>query len=57
MKNETFADLMAVECCLRMLEKRDNPDYDLFFQSYAKEYRMNYDAADLRAMLDRKSVV
>ena len=50
-KNETFADLMAVECCLRMLEKRDNPDYDLFFQSYAKEYRMNYDAADLRAML------
>ncbi len=34
-KNETFADLMAIRCCLNILEKRENPDYDLFFRTYA----------------------
>lgn len=38
---EAFADLMAMECCLRMLEKQENPDYDLFFRSYA-EYEAAY---------------
>jgi len=33
--DETFADLMAMGCCLRMLDKRDDPDFDLFFRSYA----------------------
>lgn len=41
-KSETFADLMAMECCLRMLEKQENPDYDLFFRSYAMNRRTYY---------------
>ena len=36
-KDETFADLMAVECCLRILAKKDNPDYDAFFRAYAEQ--------------------
>lgn len=39
---ETFADLMAMECCLRMLEAQENPDYDLFFRSYAKGNAMYF---------------
>ena len=35
-KNETFADLMAMRCCLKILEQKENPDYDLFFRTYAK---------------------
>lgn len=34
-KNETYADLMAIKCCLKILEKRENPDYDLFFRTFA----------------------
>lgn len=37
-KEESFADLMSVECCLLILEKRENPDYDLFFRTYAKTH-------------------
>lgn len=46
-KNETYADLMAMECCLKILEKRENPDYDLFFRTYARKnacYIMEQDA-------------
>lgn len=35
-KNETFADLMAIRCCLKILEQKENPDYDLFFRTYAR---------------------
>ena len=35
-KDETFSDLMAMDCCLRMLEKYTDPDYDLFFRTYAR---------------------
>ncbi|MBE5842730.1 MAG: M13 family metallopeptidase [Butyrivibrio sp.] len=34
-KNEAYADIMAMQCCLKILEKRENPDYDLFFRTYA----------------------
>ena len=34
--NETFSDLMAMECCLRILEAKENADYDAFFKAYAK---------------------
>ena len=36
-KHEAYADLMAMKCCLKILEKRENPDYDLFFRTYAKK--------------------
>lgn len=40
--DETFADLMSMGCCLRILDKKDNPDYDLFFRSYARLWAANY---------------
>lgn len=36
-KDETFADLLAMEVCLRILEKQENPDYELFFTTYAQD--------------------
>lgn len=43
-KSETFADLLGVECCLGILAKMDNPDYDLFFRSFADGYAMKQSA-------------
>lgn len=40
--DETFADLMSMGCCLRILDKKDTPDYDLFFRSYARLWAANY---------------
>ena len=40
--DETYADLMAMEICLRMLEDRENIDYDLFFTSYASRRAAYY---------------
>lgn len=37
-KGESFADLMAMEVCLKVLDKRENPDYDAFFRAYAKHH-------------------
>ena len=37
-QDETFADLIAMGCCLKLLEERKNSDYDLFFKSFAKQY-------------------
>ena len=39
---ETFADLMSVECCLRILARKENPDYDLFFKTYAQRRACYY---------------
>ncbi len=49
--NETFADLMAMGCCLRMLEKRDDPDFDLFFRSYAMLNASNYSKSMMKEMV------
>jgi predicted metalloendopeptidase len=35
-EDETFADILAMKCCLRILQERENPDYDLFFKTLAK---------------------
>lgn len=35
-KNEAFADLLAMTCCLNILENKENVDYDLFFKTYAR---------------------
>ena len=35
--NETMADLIGMGCCLRLLAKQENPDYDLFFRTYASQ--------------------
>ncbi len=34
--NEAFADIMATKCSLKLLEKKENPDYDLYFRTLAK---------------------
>ena len=49
--NETFADLMAMGCCLRMLEQRDDPDFDLFFRSYAKLEASNYTKSIMKELI------
>ena len=41
-RGETFADLIAIQCCLSILEKQENPDYDLFFRTYAETYEATY---------------
>lgn len=38
--SETFADLMAMECCLNILDQMENADYEAFFLAYAKYYAM-----------------
>ncbi len=43
--NETFADIMAMQICLKILEKQDDPDYDMFFRSYA-ESKASYNTKD-----------
>lgn len=35
MQREAFADLMGMDCCLRILRQRENPDYDTFFRCVA----------------------
>lgn len=50
--DEAFADLMSMGCCLRMLEKRDDPDFDLFFRSYAKLYASNYTKSMMKEMVE-----
>ena len=40
--DETYADLMAMEICLRMLDEQENVDYDLFFRSYASRSAAYY---------------
>jgi len=41
-KMEAFADMMAVECCLKILEQRESSDYDAFFTAYAKCFATAY---------------
>lgn len=47
-KQEAFADLMAMDCMLRMLEKKEDADYDLFFRTCAK-YRASKMTAEYEA--------
>ena len=41
-KAESFADLMAMECYLRILADKEDADYDLFFRSYARYTAVYY---------------
>ncbi len=49
--DETYADLMAMEICLRILSEQDNIDYDLFFTSYASR-RATYYTEEGAALLN-----
>ncbi len=40
--DETYADLMAMEICLRLLEEQENVDYDLFFTTFASRKATYY---------------
>lgn len=35
-ENETFADLLGLRVCLNLLAKQKEPDYDLFFRTWAE---------------------
>ncbi len=35
--NETMADIISFQICLKILSEKENPDYDLFFRTYAKK--------------------
>ncbi len=51
--NETYADLMAVECCLRILAEKEDPDYDAFFCAYAEDRAAYYTEEELeKALID-----
>ena len=50
---ETFSDLMAMQICLKMLAEQENPDYDLFFRTYAKYNAVYYTEEGIdEALLD-----
>jgi predicted metalloendopeptidase len=49
--NETYADLMAVECCLRILAEKEDPDYDAFFRAYAEDRAAYYTEEELEKAL------
>lgn len=38
-KSEDIADLTAIQCCVEVLNKMDNPDYEKFFTDYAILWR------------------
>ena len=38
--NEAFADMLGMQICLKVLSEHENPDYDLFFRSYAKQWAL-----------------
>lgn len=44
--DETIADLIAMETCLRILAEREDVDYDLFFRTYAENYAAYYTEDD-----------
>ena len=50
-KNEAFADLLAMKCCLHILEGMDDPDYDAFFKAYAEKNAGIYTAEGLETAL------
>lgn len=50
-KKEAFADLMALKVCLNLLEKRDNPDYDLFFRTLAADKAAYYTETGMKTAL------
>ena len=52
MVNEAFADIMAVRCCLALLEKQENPDYDLFFRTYAQANAGYYTEEGIQYVLE-----
>ncbi|WP_029318914.1 M13-type metalloendopeptidase [Butyrivibrio sp. AE3004] len=49
---ETFSDIMGIECCLRILENMENPDYDAFFKTYAKVYTCYYTQDGLKKAVE-----
>ena len=52
-RGETFADLIAMQVCLNMLKERENPDYDLFFRTYAITEETTYTEEGMKdAVLD-----
>ncbi len=50
--NETIADLIAMETCLKVLSKREEVDYDLFFRTYARTKAAYYDEDDYEYYLN-----
>ena len=51
--DEAFADIMATKCCLKLLEQKENPDYDLYFKTLAKWNACYYTEDGLKdALLD-----
>ncbi len=44
---EAFADLLSMKCCLKMLEGMEDPDYDTFFKTFARENACYYTSRDM----------
>ncbi|MBP5607692.1 MAG: hypothetical protein J6X66_05420 [Lachnospiraceae bacterium] len=51
-ENETFADLLGLRVCLNLLAKQKDPDYDLFFRTWAEDRALYLAEEDFDKMLD-----
>ena len=49
---ETFSDLLGMECCLKILEQMEDPDYDAFFNAYARFSACYYNEDGLKYVVD-----
>jgi putative endopeptidase len=36
---ENISDILAMQCCLEILKTKENPNYQAFFESFAKVHR------------------
>ncbi|MCR5329879.1 MAG: hypothetical protein K6E62_01650 [Lachnospiraceae bacterium] len=50
--NETYTDIMAMQICMKMLSEQEDPDYDLFFTTLAKENTAYFSEDGIDAALE-----
>lgn len=49
--NETYADILGLKICLRLLSEKEDADYETFFRTYAKQNASYYSKDDAEAIL------
>ena len=51
-RDEAYADLFAMRVCLNILSEQENPDYDLFFRTYATSLSGLYVESDMDKLIE-----
>ena len=49
--NETYADILGLKICLRLLSEKEDADYETFFRTYAEQNASYYSKDDAEAIL------